>query len=580
MHTPPSSMKPVSQEQLENLRRRLARLYGDDCAGDLLERLHFLVGRYGVQFDDADFRTQWDEKDVLLITYGDNIHRPAEAPLRTLSRFCKQYLEGLFSTIHILPFYPWSSDDGFSVIDYREVDSNLGSWEDVSELGRNFDLMFDLVLNHCSAQSTWFGDFLVGIEPARHYFLERDSKEDLSHVVRPRTSPLLTPATTREGLTHVWTTFSPDQVDLNWKNPDVLFEFLDILMLYLSKGCRMLRLDAVAFLWKKIGTDCLHLPETHEVVKLLRDFLEIVAPHAVLLTETNVPHEENISYFGNGSNEAHMVYQFSLPPLLLHGLLNGTAKHISEWASKLPFPSNECTFLNFTASHDGIGVRPLQGLLPDSEIEELVEKVESRGGLISWKNNADGSRSPYELNITLVSALSEPNDESLGVERFLCSQAVALAMKGIPAVYIHSITGTQNYKDGVEATGRNRTINRRKWQEEELLHILEDRESMQATIFYRYSDMLRRRSEHLAFHPSSRQEILSLNDMVFGFIREDLTSGERITCLFNFSASEQSVKSSAVGGNISRVDLLTGSKIEAGEDIPLRPYQALWLLQN
>jgi len=573
-------MKPVSQEQLENLRRRLARLYGDDCAGDLLERLHFLVGRYGVQFDVADFRTQWDEKDVLLITYGDNIHRSAEAPLRTLSRFCKQYLEGLFSTIHILPFYPWSSDDGFSVIDYREVDSNLGSWEDVSELGRNFDLMFDLVLNHCSAQSTWFGDFLVGIEPARHYFLEYDSKEDLSHVVRPRTSPLLTPATTREGLTHVWTTFSPDQVDLNWKNPDVLFEFLDILMLYLSKGCRMLRLDAVAFLWKKIGTDCLHLPETHEVVKLLRDFLEIVAPHAVLLTETNVPHEENISYFGNGSNEAHMVYQFSLPPLLLHGLLNGTAKHISDWASKLPFPSNECTFLNFTASHDGIGVRPLQGLLSVSEIEELVEKVESRGGLISWKNNSDGSRSPYELNITLVSALSEPNDESLGVERFLCSQAVALAMKGIPAVYIHSITGTQNYKDGVEATGRNRTINRLKWQEEELLHILEDRESMQSTIFYRYSDMLRRRSEHLAFHPSSRQEILSLNDMVFGFIREDLTSGERITCLFNFSASEQSVKSSAVGGNISRVDLLTGSKIEAGEDIPLRPYQALWLLQN
>ena len=580
MRTPPSSIKPVSQEQLDNLRRRLSRLYGEDRSGALLERFHYMVGRYGVQADAADLRTRWDQKDVLLITYGDKVRRPAEPPLRTLARFCRQYLEGLVSTVHILPFYPWSSDDGFSVIDYREVDPDLGGWEDVAELGRSFDLMFDLVLNHCSAQSDWFRDFQVGIEPARHYFMEMDPQEDLSAVVRPRTSPLLTQARTREGRTHVWTTFSADQVDLDWRNPDVLFEFLDILLLYLSKGCRILRLDAVAFLWKKLGTDCLHLPETHEVVKLLRDFLEIVAPHAVLLTETNVPHQENISYFGNGANEAHMVYQFSLPPLLLHGLLNGTAQHISEWADSLPFPSEECTFLNFTASHDGIGVRPLQGILPDSEIEALVQKVEARGGLVSWKNNPDGSRSPYELNITYVSALSEPGDEPLGIERFLCSQAVALAMKGVPAVYFHSLAGTPNYLQGVESTGRNRTINRRKWQEDELLRVLEDREGPQAIIFYRYCDMLRRRAEHPAFHPSARQEVLPLGDAVFGFIREAGKAGGRITCLFNFTASEQTIKSSAVGGNVSRVDLLTGSRTEAGEDILLRPHQALWLIQD
>ena len=580
MRTPPSSIKPVSQEQLDNLRHRLSKLYGDAHTPQLLERLHYLIGRYGVEPDAADLRSRWDEKDVLLITYADKVRKPAEAPLSSLGRFCRQYLQGLVSTVHILPFYPWSSDDGFSVIDYREVDADLGTWDDIEALGEHFDLMFDLVLNHCSVQSRWFRDFQVGIEPARHYFMQEDPETDLSAVVRPRTSPLLTEACTREGRTHVWTTFSADQVDLDWRNPEVLFEFLDILLFYLSKGSRILRLDAVAFLWKKVGTDCLHLPETHEVVKLLRDFLDIVAPQAVLLTETNVPHDENVSYFGDGADEAHMVYQFSLPPLLLHGLLNGTARHLTDWASSLPFPSQECTFLNFTASHDGIGMRPLQGILSDSEIHELAQSIEARGGRVSSKTNPDGTTSPYELNITYVSALSEPDDEALGLERFLCSQAVALAMKGVPAVYFHSLVGTPNYTEGVQSTGRNRTINRRKWQEDELLQLLEDREGTQSTIFYRYSDMLRRRAEHEAFHPASRQEVLPLADTVFGFIREAGRGGERITCLFNFTASEQAVKGSSIGGNVSRVDLLTGDRYEAGTDLSLRPYQALWLLQN
>lgn len=128
--------------------------------------------------------------------------------------------------------------------------------------------MFDLVLNHCSARSSWFKDFIAGIEPARHYFLNMDPKQDYSEVVRPRTSPLLTKTRTIDGEANVWTTFSADQVDLNWCNPEVLFEFIDILMFYISKGMRIVRMDAVAFVWKELGTNCIHLPETHEIVKL------------------------------------------------------------------------------------------------------------------------------------------------------------------------------------------------------------------------------------------------------------------------------------------------------------------------
>jgi len=120
---------------------------------------------------------------------------------------------------------------------------------------------------------------------------------------------------------------------------------------------RIARLDAVAFLWKELGTNCLHLPETHELVKLFRDVCEIVAPRAIILTETNVPHAENVSYFGQG-DEAHMVYQFSLPPLLLHAFITGNGQYLTHWASGLEPPPAGCTFFNFTASHDGVGVRP------------------------------------------------------------------------------------------------------------------------------------------------------------------------------------------------------------------------------
>ena len=559
-----------------SIRDRIAQLYGVENSLILLDRLYYLIGRYGMDGMVGESEELWTQEDVVLITYADQVKSEGEPPLQTLERFCTENLQDLINTVHILPFCPWSSDDGFSVIDYRQVAKEYGTWEDVKKLGESFNLMFDLVLNHCSSQSRWFRDFQIGIQPARHYFHERNPGEDLSAVVRPRTTPLLTSVHTREGETFVWTTFSADQVDLNWANPDVLFEFLDILLDYISKGCRIIRLDAIAFLWKKKGTDCLHLEETHEVVKLLRDFLEIVAPDVILLTETNVPHEENISYFGDGEDEAHMVYQFSLPPLLLHGLLEGTSQHLREWAESLPELPEKCTFLNFTASHDGIGVRPLQDILSNKQILALAKKMKQRGGKVSSRTLPGGSESPYELNITYLSALDDPKNPELGMQRFLCSQALALSLQGIPALYFQSLIGAENDLAGLKETGRSRTINRKKWQEFELGKILAHHQTRHSQIFAQIQHLLRIRIAEPAFHPSASQQVLDYGDTLFAILRESPDSESTILCLYNFLDDTQSVpplKSSAI-------DLLTNLEYPEDAPIQLEPYQALWLKYN
>lgn len=575
-------MNFVTRQHARRIQRRLSRLYGDR-APQLMERFFMMLGRYGVGEDVAEHSKYWDENDVVLITYGDTVSSDDETPLRTLRRFCLEHLRGAISTVHILPFFPWTSDDGFSVVDYRKVASENGSWADVEALGSDFDLMFDLVLNHCSRESQWFKDYVTGIAPARFYFLPMDPKTDLSQVVRPRPWPLLTEVHTRDGVAHVWTTFSADQVDLNWENPDVLFEFLDILFLYISHGCRILRLDAIAFLWKTIGTNCIHLPETHEVVRLFRDVLDLVAPNVVLLTETNVPHEENMSYFGK-NNEAHMVYNFTLPPLLLHALLRNDSTHFTVWAQSLPdLPSGQA-FLNFTASHDGIGVRPLQGILEDSELNFLVREVESRKGKVSMRAMPDGSQSPYELNITYCDALDDPEDVKLGMARFLCSQAVALAMRGVPAIYFHALVGAPNYLEGVEETGQNRTINRQKWDMDELGGKIQSKSGRQARIFARYQQWLRRRRTHTAFHPDGSQEILDLGPDLFGLVRTGPNRQERVVCVFNFTAQNRKILfkdlDSKLGAASSCRDILNATTLDCGprRSLKLLPYHAYWLV--
>lgn len=566
---------PISEPARTRMLGRLELLYGDRAA-DCLNRIDAIVDRAEV---GRQRRSNWSEKDVVLITYGDQVADEQGTPLSALDRFLADHeLSGVINTIHFLPFFPYTSDDGFSVSDYRQVDPALGDWDDVAELGRVFGLMFDLVLNHCSQQHEWFQKFLLDESPYDRFFHVVDPATDLSGVTRPRSHPLLSPYAAAGGMRHVWTTFSDDQVDLNFAEPELLVEMLDVLLFYVAKGARIVRLDAIAYLWKHIGTNCIHLPETHEVVKLMRDLLDAAAPGTILLTETNVPHAENVSYFGDG-DEAQMVYQFSLAPLLLDAFLSEDAGLLNRWLADLEPCRPGTTCFNFTASHDGVGVRPLEGLVPQERLDRLVAAVRERGGRVSMKRNTDGTDSPYELNITVFSALGDPDglDAELHARRFLTSQAVMLGLRGIPGVYFHSLVGTPNFEAGVEQTARARTINRRKFQRDELDEILADEDSAQRRVLDGYRRMLAVRIAQPAFHPDAAQEVVEQeNPAVVAFLRTSINGEKRILVAANVSAKEASLDLTGVDGSRFTRDLLTDAAVEEDRYV-LPPFGAAWL---
>jgi glucosylglycerate phosphorylase len=479
--------------------------------------------------------------------------------------------------MHILPFFPFSSDDGFSVTDFHAVRSDLGSWTDIETIGMDFKLMVDLVANHVSAESHWFASYLKDDIGFSELAIEVDPAQDLSRVTRPRALPLLTAYTKKSGRrVYVWTTFSADQIDLNYRCIDVLEQMVRILLFYVSRGARIIRLDAIAYLWKQIGTPCIHLPQTHDMVRLFRRILDLTAPGVTLVTETNVPHAENISYFGNGADEAQMVYNFTLPPLLLYSLAIGTARVFSDWARKLATPTKRTAFFNFTASHDGIGVRPLEGILPSSQIAWLADRVLLNGGQVSERRNPDGSKSPYELNITYLDALKDPANpvDPLHIPRFLAAQAVALALAGVPAVYIHSILGSQNWAEGVRLTGRARTINRARLSADAVCAELADPKSLRAKIFYPYLEMIGIRTRQPAFHPAAAMQILSLDDRVFALKR--VCPQQTLFAVTNFSAATLTLNLPTEHTAGPLIDLLEGERFDHGS-IPLNAYQTRWL---
>ena len=553
-------------------------------AGDVLEKLLKLINDHLATVPHGHGQS-WDESDIMLITYGDTIRSGEETPLLTLSKFMDKYMQEGFSSLHVLPFFPYSSDDGFSVIDYRVVDPELGSWEDIRRLSRNYRFMADLVINHISRHSVWFADFVSGHPPGNTFFIEPEPDDDISHVVRPRNSSLLAPIWTRRGIRHVWATFSKDQIDLNFRNPEVLVEMVRTLLLYMEQGTSLLRMDAIAFLWKEPGTSCIHLPQTHAVVKIMRVIMGTLRPDSIVLTETNVPHEENLSYFGGG-DESQMVYQFPLPPLLLHAMNRGSAEHLTNWAANLEDYPVGCTVLNFTASHDGIGLRALEGIVPQREVDNLVESMHRFGGFVSMRALPDGSQTPYEINISLFDAMkgTRRGEDTWQIARFLCSQAIMLALKGIPAVYIHSMLATENDLALVEKTGRTRSINRKKWQLEELETQLNNPSTPTAIVYERMQRMLAVRRKEPCFNPDNPQQVLDVHHGLFVVMRT-MNKGARILLgVHNVTVGIHTVNLESFAGLEKRQgwhDLITDTVLETplGE-LTVEPYQILWLLHE
>lgn len=572
--------KQISELQTR-LINHLVQIYPEHNNEVLSARLISTMGLHEECREPEQYKNHWNEQDIAVITYGNTFLKDNETPLDTLYRFLSSYLKDEINIIHILPFFPFSSDDGFAVLDYTQVNDAYGDWDDIVQIASEFKLMSDLVINHCSGRSRWFEQLKTGEEPGKNYFYCVDHDTDLSKVVRPRTSPLLREVATPEGDVYVWCTFSHDQPDLNFRNPEVLLEFVSIIHLYLERGVKIFRLDAIAFLWKEAGTNCINLPQTHEIVRLLRTLIEHHTPDAIIITETNIPNRENLAYFGN-ANEAHIIYNFPLPPLLLNMLVTGSSHYFKNWLMSMPPAMMGTSYLNFIASHDGIGLRPAEGLLSEEEIAELVSTMESFGGQISWRALDEGKNKPYEINITLYDALKgtvSGGEDEWQQQRFICAHAIMLALEGMPAFYINSLFATENDYEKFKNTNNNRAINRHNWQYDELNALLSS-DNHHAHVFKQLIRLITIRKKQEAFHPNATQFTLHLGDEICAFWRQSLNRDQSIFALNNITNKTHEIVLSDI--NLiemdSWIDLLSSIELEPGQKtISLAPYQTVWL---
>ncbi|MGR5288454.1 sugar phosphorylase [Vibrio maritimus] len=556
---------------------KVAKLYGNADATEITDDILALMKKWQ---DKAPQYQNWvDQRTSYLIAYGDSFSNQGEPTLTTMKTFADRYLKAALSNIHILPMFPYTSDDGFSVVDYRQVDSNLGNWEQLNALSENFDLMYDCVINHISKSSDWFQGYLAGDAKYQDYFVESDPSLDYSSVTRPRALPLHTPFSKASGeAVHVWTTFSDDQIDINFHSPKVLLESIDILLMYAANGGRSIRLDAIGFIWKKLGTTCIHLEEAHEIIKLWRIILDEVMPGTLLITETNVPHKENVSYFGSG-DEAHMVYQFPLPPLTLHALMSENSETLTQWATSLTNEAmaqlaqgDKTTYFNFLASHDGIGVRPTEGILTDEDRQMMCAQVERKGGRVNYKNNGDGTQSPYELNINYLSAITEPTDSiDDKAKKFIAAQSILLSFIGVPAIYYHSLLGSENDVQGMLDSGINRRINREKLDLAKLESELADEDSLRSKVFKPMTRLLSLRQQYVAFSPQASQQVMNLGDGIFALQRGE--GEEAIRFAVNLTSQAQAVVLADSG-----FDLISEQFMPT--EFELAPYQFVWLTQQ
>ncbi len=583
----------------EKILTKLSRLYGKQTANEYMPELERICKVYYaykteeiVEFTKAlDPKNRFTEEDVILITYGDLVREEGVSPLTTLSKFCGLYLKHTINTLHILPFFPYSSDRGFSIEDFETVDPELGTWENIEDLETRYKLMFDGVINHVSSKSRWFQRFLDGTPHYKDFFISYDSYDELtpeerSAIFRPRTTDILTKFYTIDGEKHVWSTFSTDQIDLNFKNPEVLIRVIEILLLYARKGADIIRLDAVTFLWANPGTSCANLEETHLIIKIFRDILDFVAPHVALISETNIPHNENISYFGNGNDEAHMVYNFALPPLVLHTFYTKDSTTLSDWAVTLKPASETTSFFNFLDSHDGIGLMAIKDILADEETKFIIQRAREHGGYISYKTDKDGKEVPYEINITWFSALNREDDTGgidHQVKKFIASRAIALTLQGVPGIYLHSFFGTKIDRDAACCPLSKREVNRTEIDYNTLIESLENPHTLTSKIIHKLNALIAIRTKQSAFHPNGSQDILKIKPEIFAVLRTSPDESQNILSLINVTDDEIQVTIPMKTVNILKqkwYDLISQDIYTFKEEeisLTLKPYDVVWL---
>ncbi|MGP4060384.1 sugar phosphorylase [Halobacillus sp. H74] len=556
-------------QSMEKIASHLEDIYGE-VDGYVIGRFEDLLIKWE--------KEEWEEvlppteRNVYLITYGDSIYEEDKPTLPTLHKFLKETVGDSITDVHLLPMFPYTSDDGFSVTDYRKIHPDLGNWGDIRYFSKDYRLMFDFVANHISQSSEWFQKYLAGDPYYQDYFIPEQVEFDSENVVRPRTSPLYHEYRAGDQTKTAWTTFSKDQVDVNFRNPEVLIEMTDILLSYIHEGGTSIRLDAIGFIWKESGTSSIHLPEAHAIIQLWNTVVNIFKPNTQIITETNVPHKENISYFGNGTNEANMVYQFALPPLVLYSFMKNDVGTLTEWAKTIHKVSDQATYFNFLASHDGIGMRPTEGILSEEDRMELVEQTKKNGGEVSYKSNPDGTQSVYELNINYSEALRDPREDTTKedeIKKMLAAHSILLSLIGVPAIYYHSLLGSSNDVAGMKESGIARRINREKLELNDINYKLKN-DPRRSSIFQGIQKMIEIRKQHRAFSPFGKQEVLELHPKVFALIRKNPETEEEVFFAVNTSREELEIPLPFQG-----TELFTNQKV--ANSILLPCYGYVWV---
>ena len=520
------------------------------------------------------------EKTSLVISYGDNIYSSQSSSMKIFQKFFQKNLEKLFDTIHFLPFYPSSSDSGFAVKDHYQIDKKIGNWSDLKKISKSKKIMADVVINHASARGLWFKNFLKRKKPGKDYFLTVNSKFNTSKVVRPRDHKLLKKIKIFEKNDYLWRTFSPDQIDLNFKNPSVLLRFIKIIIHLINNGVTIFRLDAIAYLWKQNGTKCINLSQTHEIIKLLRVVTSLLNVQTLIITETNLPEKENLSYFGK-NDEANWVYNFSLPPLLIHAFLFENSSYLNQWSRKLPSTKHGNCYLNFIASHDGIGIRPTEGILNEKTLGSFLKRLKKNGSKFSYRKVQNKSKKVYEANITVFDALRKSDFDPKGLfflERYVSAHAIMISFEGIPAIYFNSLFGKSNDEAKYIITGNNRDVNRYKWNFNNITTKLRDKKSKQSIFYRNIGALLEIKRKQKAFHPNASRININLGPKIFCFKRISKDKKQSIICMTNLSSKIQTPNFKKIG---NYRDLLNSNlKFREGTALILKPFQTVWLTNN
>ncbi|WP_440922426.1 alpha-amylase family glycosyl hydrolase [Candidatus Pelagibacter sp.] len=518
------------------------------------------------------------EKTTLVICYGDSVYSEKKKSIKVFQSFFQKKLKNYFNTIHFLPFYPSSSDSGFAVKDHYKVENKLGNWQDVKNVSKLSNVMADIVINHSSARGLWFKNFLKKKEPGKDYFLIVNSKFNTSKVVRPRDHKLLKKIKIFKKSDYLWRTFSPDQIDLNFRNPHVLIQFIKIMIHLINNGVTIFRLDAIAYLWKENGTQCINLKQTHEIIKLFRYIINLLNVQTTIITETNLPEKENLSYFGS-NDEANWIYNFSLPPLLIHAFLFENSSYLNKWSKNLPNTKNENCYLNFIASHDGIGIRPTEGLLNKKTLNSFLKRLKKNGSKFSYRKVQNKVKKVYEANITIFDALKKSDYDQKGefyLERYVSAHAIMISFEGIPAIYFNSMFGASNDEAKFIITGNNRDVNRYRWNLKNISNKLKVKNTKQSIFYNKLCNLLNIRRKQKAFHPNAQRINLNFGSKIYGFKRISKDKKQTIICITNLSSKSQKtriVKKSKKIKNLLNLRI----KLENKKFLVLKPFETVWL---